>query len=75
VNYWNTLIIFSSELRPTGDLMSNHAVITPRGLNTDIVGLGEKRILVAGELTLGVELKVGSGGKARNIAQMAELPT
>jgi ribokinase len=51
--------------------MSKHAVIVPGGLNTDIIGLGVSRILSASELTLGGELKIGPGGKARNMAQMA----
>ncbi len=51
--------------------MKRHLVIVPGGLNTDIVGLGVDRLLSAGELTLGGMLKVGPGGKARNMAQMA----
>ena len=49
----------------------NHLVIVPGGLNVDIVGLGVDRIIGAGELTLGGKLRIGPGGKARNIAQMA----
>ncbi|OGS20358.1 MAG: hypothetical protein A2252_00445 [Elusimicrobia bacterium RIFOXYA2_FULL_39_19] len=48
----------------------NISVIVPGGLNTDIIGLGVNRILKTGELTLGGELKIGPGGKSRNIAQM-----
>ncbi len=51
--------------------MTNHLVVVPGGLNTDIIGLGVDRLLGAGELTLGGELKIGPGGKARNMAQMA----
>lgn len=46
-------------------------IIVPGGLNTDIVGLGVEKLLAPGELTLGGKLKVGPGGKARNMAQMA----
>jgi ribokinase len=49
----------------------NHLVIVPGGLNVDIVGLGVNKIIGAGELTLGGELRIGPGGKARNMAQMA----
>jgi len=51
--------------------MQDFQIIVPGGLNTDIVGLGVERILGPGELTLGGELKIGPGGKARNMAQMA----
>lgn len=53
-----------------GTLMSDLVVIVPGGLNTDIIGLGVNRIIGAGELTLGGKLKIGPGGKARNMAQM-----
>ncbi len=43
----------------------------PGGLNTDIIGLGVEKLLSPGELTLGGEFKIGPGGKARNMAQMA----
>ena len=46
-------------------------VIVPGGLNTDIIGLGVERLLGQGELTLGGTLRIGPGGKARNMAQMA----
>lgn len=49
----------------------NHLVIVPGGLNVDIIGLGVDKIIGAGELTLGGKLKIGPGGKARNMAQMA----
>jgi ribokinase len=52
-------------------IMSDHLVIVPGGLNTDILALGVDRILGEGELTLGGELQIGPGGKARNMAQMA----
>jgi ribokinase len=51
--------------------MKKPLVIVPGGLNTDIIGLGVDRILDSGELTLGGELRIGPGGKARNMAQMA----
>lgn len=51
--------------------MKDHLIIVPGGLNTDIVGLGVKKLLAPGELTLGGELRIGPGGKARNMAQMA----
>jgi ribokinase len=51
--------------------MKEHLIIVPGGLNTDIVGLGVEKLLVPGELTLGGKLKIGPGGKARNMAQMA----
>jgi ribokinase len=46
-------------------------VVVPGGLNADIVGLGVDKIIGPGELTLGGELRIGPGGKARNMAQMA----
>jgi ribokinase len=52
-------------------LMSDHQIIVPGGLNTDIIAAGVQKILKAGELALGGELKIGPGGKARNMAQMA----
>jgi ribokinase len=48
-----------------------HSVIVPGGLNIDMVGLGVERLIGPGELTLGGTLKIGPGGKARNMAQMA----
>ena len=51
--------------------MADHLIVVPGGLNTDIIGLGVEKLLGAGELTLGGELKIGPGGKARNMAQMA----
>jgi ribokinase len=48
-----------------------YLVIVPGGLNVDIIGLGVDKIIGAGELTLGGKLKIGPGGKARNMAQMA----
>jgi len=46
-------------------------IIVPGGLNTDIIGLGVEKIISQGELTLGGTLKIGPGGKARNMAQMS----
>ncbi len=46
------------------------SVLVPGGLNTDIIGLGVPQIIGRGELTLGGEIKIGPGGKSRNIAQM-----
>jgi ribokinase len=51
--------------------MKDNLIIVPGGLNTDIIGLGVKKLLAPGELTLGGELRIGPGGKARNMAQMA----
>jgi len=51
--------------------MSEHLIIVPGGLNTDIIAYGVERLLQTGQLTLGGELKIGPGGKARNMAQMA----
>jgi ribokinase len=51
--------------------MEEHLIVVPGGLNTDIIGYGVKKIITAGELSMGGELKVGPGGKARNMAQMA----
>lgn len=51
--------------------MKDHLIIVPGGLNTDIVGLGVEKLLAPGELTLGGKLRIGPGGKARNMAQMA----
>jgi ribokinase len=51
--------------------MKDHLIIVPGGLNTDIVGLGVEKLLAPGELTMGGKLKIGPGGKARNMAQMA----
>jgi len=49
---------------------ANTSVIVVGGLHTDIIAHGVKKILQPGELTLGKELKIGPGGKSRNIAQM-----
>jgi len=46
-------------------------VIVPGGINVDLTGLGVEKIIGMGELTLGGELRIGPGGKARNMAQMA----
>jgi len=40
------------------------------GIGTDITGLGLNRLVGPGELELGGELRIGAGGKSRNIAQM-----
>ncbi|MBD3415277.1 MAG: hypothetical protein GF421_12715 [Candidatus Aminicenantes bacterium] len=48
-----------------------HLIIIPGGLNTDVMGMGVERIISQGELTLGGRLKIGPGGKARNMAHMA----
>ena len=50
---------------------ANPLIIVPGGLNVDLVGLGVDRLLGQGELTLGGILRIGPGGKARNMAQMA----
>lgn len=51
-------------------LLKNINVIVPGGLNTDIVGLGVPEIVSKGELSFGGQIKIGPGGKSRNIAQM-----
>ena len=48
----------------------NISIIVPGGLNTDIIGLGMDRIVGIGESASGGTLKIGPGGKSRNIAQM-----
>ncbi|HEC65664.1 MAG TPA: hypothetical protein ENI23_10230 [bacterium] len=48
-------------------------IIVIGSLNTDIVGLGVNKILKKGEYTLGGKLKIGPGGKSRNIAQMISM--
>ncbi len=48
----------------------NLTTIVIGGLNTDIVALGVKKIIQAGEHIYGKRLKIGPGGKSRNIAQM-----
>ncbi|MBU1339718.1 MAG: ribokinase [Acidobacteria bacterium] len=47
------------------------SIIVPGGLNIDLIGLGVDRLLGEGEQTLGGILRIGPGGKARNMAQMA----
>ncbi len=54
----------------TTSFMKNISIIVVGGLNTDIIGLGVDRIAKNGELVFGDELKIGPGGKSRNIAQM-----
>jgi len=49
---------------------TKYHIIVSGGLNTDIIGLGVERIIGDGELTLGGNLQIGPGGKARNMAQM-----
>jgi len=46
------------------------SIIVVGGLNTDIIAMGAKKLLKAGEHTYASELKIGPGGKSRNIAQM-----
>lgn len=62
---------FERSVLNKGEGVEDHLIIVPGGLNTDIVGLGVEKLLAPGELTLGGKLKVGPGGKARNMAQMA----
>lgn len=50
--------------------VKNISIIVPGGLNTDIIGLGVPELIGKGELSFGGEVKIGPGGKARNIAQM-----
>lgn len=49
---------------------SGLSVIVVGGLNTDIVAIGARKLLKAGEHTYASELKIGAGGKSRNMAQM-----
>ncbi len=45
-------------------------IIVPGGLNTDFVAQGVRKLAGKGELVTGKELKIGPGGKSRNVAQM-----
>jgi ribokinase len=49
----------------------NISIIVPGGLNTDIIAYNIDTLLKRGELSYGGILKIGPGGKSRNIAQMA----
>ncbi|MCI0353202.1 MAG: PfkB family carbohydrate kinase, partial [Acidobacteriales bacterium] len=51
------------------DLEKISAVVVG-GLGTDIFALGLNRLVGPGELSLGGELRLGAGGKSRNIAEM-----
>jgi len=51
-------------------MRSSLSTIVIGGLNTDIVALGAKKLLQAGEHTYANQLHIGAGGKSRNIAQM-----
>lgn len=51
-------------------MLDNLSIIVIGGLNTDIVALGAKKLLLAGEHTYAEKLHIGPGGKSRNIAQM-----
>lgn len=46
------------------------AAIVVGGIGTDITGLRLNRLVGPGELEFGGELRIGAGGKSRNIAQM-----
>lgn len=46
------------------------SIIVVGGLNTDIVALGVSKIIGPGEHTLAKKIRIGPGGKSRNIAQM-----
>lgn len=50
--------------------MSKTVFIVIGGLNTDIIGLGVDHLAGPGELVTGKQLRIGPGGKSRNIAQM-----
>ncbi|MCW1930539.1 MAG: PfkB family carbohydrate kinase [Candidatus Kerfeldbacteria bacterium] len=45
-------------------------VIVPGMMNVDIIGMSVERLLAPGELVIGGELRIGPGGKSRNIAAM-----
>jgi ribokinase len=49
----------------------NISIIVPGGLNTDIIAHNIDKLLKKSELSYGGTLKIGPGGKSRNIAQMA----
>ena len=49
---------------------SGLSIIVIGGLNTDIVAIGAKKLLKAGEHTYASELRIGAGGESRNMAQM-----
>lgn len=51
-------------------MLNNLSIIVIGGLNTDIMALGAKKLLQAGEHTYAEKLQIGAGGKSRNIAQM-----
>ncbi len=51
------------------------SIIVPGGLNTDIVGSGVPEIVSKGELSYGGKIKIGPGGKSRNVAQMISVLT
>lgn len=46
------------------------SIIVAGEINTDIVALGAKKLLMPGEHTYADKLHIGPGGKSRNIAQM-----
>jgi ribokinase len=46
------------------------AFVVIGGLNTDLIGQGLERLAKPGELVTGQALRIGPGGKSRNIAQM-----
>lgn len=46
------------------------SIIVPGGLNTDIIGVSVPKIVGKGELAFGGQVKIGPGGKSRNIAEM-----
>lgn len=51
-------------------------IIVPGGLNTDIIASRVNNLAAKGELVVGEELRIGPGGKSRNVAQMiAKLTT
>ncbi len=51
-------------------LKSGLSIVVVGGLNTDIIAMGAKKLLRAGEHTYAEKLHIGPGGKSRNIAQM-----
>jgi ribokinase len=53
--------------------MNRVSIIVLGGLNTDIAGLEVSSLIGEGELSFGGQLKIGPGGKSRNIAQMASI--
>lgn len=57
-------------MKEDGTSIRQITVIVPGGLHTDIIGAGVSDIVGKGELSYGGSLRIGPGGKSRNIAEM-----